>query len=140
MDSEEALVRRLEWYFRVLGYVIAKEVPVGVRSVDLYCVDANTGTTVAVEAKLHDWRGALRQARVYRLAADFTYIALPERAMTAGCLDACSEEGIGAISMPKRGRARLVLAAVPHGRQRRVLVHKALSVVGPKLGAASLYA
>jgi len=139
LGGEEALVRRLEWYFRQLGYVVAKEVPVGMRSADLYCVDTDSGTTVAVEAKLRDWRGALRQAGVYTLAADFTYIALPERAITVGCLNACSEEGIGAISVPKRGRARLALVAVQHGRQRRALVHKALCAVGPKLGAAAMY-
>jgi hypothetical protein len=137
--SEEALVRRLEWFFRELGYIVAKEVPVGMRSIDLYCVAPNTGTTIAVEAKLRDWRRALRQARVYKLAADLTYIALPEPAITQACIDACSTEGIGAIAIPRRGRARLIHHAIPSHHQQRPLVYRALSVVGPRIGTACLY-
>ena len=137
--TEEALVRRLGWLFRTLGYIVAKEVPVGTRAVDLYCVDPRTGTTIAIEAKLRDWRRALRQARVYKLAADLVYIGLPERAITEKCLMACSAEGIGTIAVPRRGRARLVRQAVLNHHQHRPLVHKALSAIGPTIGPACLY-
>ncbi len=138
--SEELLVRRLAWLFRNIGYVVAMEVPVATRLADVYCVHPGTGTTIAIEAKLRDWGRALRQAQVYKLAADFSYIALPQQAISDDCVAACSAQGIGAIGLPKRGRARLVLAATPSHHQQPVLVQRALSYVGPRIGLACLYA
>lgn len=137
--AEVALVRRLEWFFRDLGYVAAKEVPVSTRLVDLYCVDPESGTTIAVEAKLSDWRRAIRQATVYKMAADFVFIALPQRAISGECMSACTAAGIGAIAVPRRGRARFVLRAPPNRAQLRRLVHRALSFVGPRIGPASMF-
>lgn len=138
--AEELLVRRLVWLFRNIGYVVSIEVPVGTRLADVYCVHPGTGTTIAVEAKLRDWGRALRQAQVYKLAADFSYIALPQQAISDDCVAACSAQGIGVIGIPRRGRARLVLEATPSHHQQPTIVRRALSYVGPRIGLACLYA
>lgn len=55
--------------------VFAVEVPFMNRSVDL--VFYKEGKIKAIEFKLHDWKKAIKQAKVHSLGADEIYICLP---------------------------------------------------------------
>jgi hypothetical protein len=140
LDSEEKLVHRVAWQLRRSGYIVTAEVPVGMRSVDLFCVERETGTTLAVEAKLKDWRRAIRQAEAYKFAADFVYLALPEEAVSQKCLTACEKAGIGIFEVPAKGLLKRRLIGQPHDHKRNIFSHGALTAVGRKAAYAALYA
>lgn len=55
--------------------IFAVEVPFMNRSVDV--VFYKEGKIKAIEFKLHDWKKAIKQARVHSLGADEIYICLP---------------------------------------------------------------
>lgn len=115
------------------------EIPVGMRSVDLFCIERHTGTTLAIEAKLRDWRRALRQAEAYKFAADVVYLALPEQVISDPCVRACTVAGIGIMAMPKKGKVSRVLPAVPQNRKRKTLSDRALMAVGPRAAFAGMF-
>jgi hypothetical protein len=55
---------------------IKTEVPLWLRRIDIVASDPS-GRLLACEAKLRDWRRALRQAEAYQLAAHRAVVAMP---------------------------------------------------------------
>lgn len=51
--------------------------------------NARLGITIAVEAKISDWKNGIIQAQRYRLFSDYSYLALPEEIITAQRADEC---------------------------------------------------
>ncbi len=104
-------------HLRGLGYEVSAEVEIAGRWADL--VAAGPEEVVAVELKLRDWRGAVRQAIAYQLAADRSYVALPLwRAQDAyRSRHAFEKEGIGLMAVDPEGRVRTVLEAGPSPRR-----------------------
>lgn len=73
--------RETELYPPILSYfkrcpVRAEEVPFVGKSVDLVFIATN-GVVTTVEAKIANWRKALKQATVNRLGCDYAYVAVP---------------------------------------------------------------
>lgn len=94
---EEDLTVVCKAYWQRLGYYVVEEVPIYVKIADLFCIDAVTGTRVAVEVKVSDWRSALQQARAYQFGAHFVYIALPAAVASAVAVDLLERDGIGLL-------------------------------------------
>ncbi len=80
--------------------------------IDLYCRDED-GNSVAVEAKVRDWKRALRQAQLVRNSAHRIYVAVwapyVHRALTEPARAAFEEAGIGLLSV--NGHSEAVIEA-----------------------------
>lgn len=72
--------------------------------------NARLGITVAVEAKISDWKNGLVQAQRYLLFSDYSYLALPEKNIKLVDLDSLKAVGIGLLSV-KEGEVEEVLPA-----------------------------
>ncbi len=114
---ERDLAPPVATHFLDLGYDVAAEVEIAGRWADL--VAAGSEDVVAVELKLRDWRGAVRQAMAYQLAADRAFVALPLwRAQEAfRSRHAFEREGIGLLAVDPGGGVRTVLAPGPSPRR-----------------------
>ena len=88
-------------------YNVFREVPLGSRRIDLCAVDSRE-RIAAVELKLRDLKGLLRQASTCRLAADLVYVAIPADQVRRLDVDLVREMGIGILSVGP-GRATVVL-------------------------------
>ena len=92
------------------------EVPYFGKRVDLVLTGPGSSTLVAVEIKLRNWQGALKQAAINQLFAHFSYVALPEarvRALRSEQRDAFNQHHVGLISVGHR--ATVVIPAVRNG-------------------------
>ena len=72
---------------------ICCEVPSLGRSIDLVLM--RDGVLIAIEFKLRDWRRGIRQARDYRLGADFSYICMPCRKVSEEMKEEFINAGVG---------------------------------------------
>jgi len=88
----QAAYRRLRQCDSVL---VCSPAPLLGRCVDLAYVASGAVTTV--EFKLRDWRRAIRQARDHRLAADYAFICMPERQVSAQMLSALDDADVGLL-------------------------------------------
>lgn len=61
--------------------------------------NARLGITVAVEAKISDWKNGLVQAQRYLLFSDYSYLALPEKNIKLVDIELLKEVGIGLLSI-----------------------------------------
>lgn len=95
-NSERALALAVvSWLEKSADIILSCEAPVLGRSVDVaLCVADELHT---IELKLHDWRQALRQAVDHQLAADFSYICMPQRRVTPAMRSAFADTGIGLL-------------------------------------------
>lgn len=59
----------------------------------------NLGTTISIEAKLKDWRGACLQAQRYLCFSDYSYVALPSETIRNVDLSIFEDAGIGLLSI-----------------------------------------
>lgn len=72
--------------------------------------NARLGITVAVEAKISDWKNGLIQAQRYRLFSDYSYLALPEENIRFVDMEKVKEFGIGLLAV-KEGSMQEIVAA-----------------------------
>lgn len=72
--------------------------------------NARLGITIAVEAKISDWKNGLVQAQRYLLFSDYSYLALPEKNIKHVDIELVKEVGIGLLSI-KDGELEEILAA-----------------------------
>jgi len=103
---EEDLRPIVDHYFRGRGFRTYSEVFLLERWIDLLAV---RDEVVAVELKIRDWRQAVKQATMYQLAADYTFVAMPwANAFTANRhRGAFEDDGVGLLAV--RGDAVRVL-------------------------------
>lgn len=78
---ETALLDPVEAHFNSKEYLHYHEVPLGWRRIDLVCVGVDYEPWIAVELKVSDWWGALKQASLNHLIADRSYVALWHRSV-----------------------------------------------------------
>ncbi len=79
----------------------------------------------AIELKVRDWRGALRQAVAYQLAADYSLVALPWRPSLTAYRHRywLEKEGVGLLAVdPSRGLVRILIEPEPSGRKMPTLM------------------
>jgi hypothetical protein len=92
------------------------EVPYFGKRVDLVLASSSLNILHAIEIKLRDWQGALKQAAINQLFAHFSYAALPEariRTLRPEQWDAFRRYHVGLISVGDT--ATVVIPAVPNG-------------------------
>jgi hypothetical protein len=61
--------------------------------------NARLGITIAVEAKISDWKNGLVQAQRYLLFSDYSYLALPERNIKLVDTNLLRDAGIGLLAI-----------------------------------------
>lgn len=96
------------------GYAVLDEVRIGGRRADLVGIG---DAVAAVELKLRDWGGALRQAMAYQLGADFAWVAMPldSAARALRFRDRFEREGVGLLGVV-HGECRELVPARPSPR------------------------
>lgn len=72
--------------------------------------NARLGITVAVEAKISDWKNGLVQAQRYLLFSDYSYLALPEKNIKLVDTNLLKEVGIGLLSIKDGGLEEIIAA------------------------------
>ena len=77
--KEEDLLDPLKRSFKRKGFKVRTEVPILGSVIDIYCYNPKTRKTIAIEAKIKNWKEALDQALFYRYCAESVYIAMPKR-------------------------------------------------------------
>lgn len=90
-----------KYVFRLAGMslvAIKDEVVRAINSIK----NARLGITVAVEAKISDWKNGIVQAQRYLLFSDYSYLALPEKNVKLVDLDLLKTVGIGLLSVKER--------------------------------------
>jgi hypothetical protein len=75
------------------GYEVFKEVPLYNRSI--HAVLLKGEELITVEFKIKDWRRAVRQIKTHLLAADYSYLCMPEKKIPAELIDILSKIGAG---------------------------------------------
>jgi len=83
-----------------------EEVPVGIWSrnnkrIDMVALNSldNNGTVIAVEAKISDWKTAVKQAFRNLFSVDFSYVAVPEARASRIDTVVFKEAGIGLLAV-----------------------------------------
>src|SRR2546426_965852 len=114
---ERDLARPVAGHFAALGYRVFAEVGIAGRYADL--VAYSSEELVAIELKLEDWKGALRQGMAYQLGTNRAFVAMP----LARVQDvwrhrgAFEREGVGLLAIDAAGCVRRVLQAEFQARQ-----------------------
>lgn len=121
---ERWLTPHVRTYLRSQGFTRSTtELPFFDRRIDVYAYSRKHDRTVAVELKLEKWRGALRQALIYQLCAEFVFVAMPLDAIASVELQQLRAHGVGLLSVSSRGSCSEILPALPSavlsGRFRR---------------------
>ena len=75
--SELQLQEAVAAYLVRHGFIVMSEMQFFSKRIDLFAVDRDSLTTIAVEIKIRDWKRALFQARTYLVCADHVFVALP---------------------------------------------------------------
>jgi len=79
------------------------------KRIDLVGVIPRSGTVVAIEAKVKDWRQGLQQALPYRLCSHKTYLAISTRYLHRVDRGMFGKFGVGLIAVD--GSARVEISA-----------------------------
>lgn len=82
----------------------AESVPLGAKLVDLAMMSKSSNRVIAIEAKVKDWKRALRQALNYQLAADESYVAISKNHAGSIDQDRFRRLGIGLIVIDLEAR------------------------------------
>ena len=99
------------------------------RGIDVYGIKNNRPrATYAVELKLTDWRKALRQAAIYQLCSDFSYVALPARTLRQIDPEPFKASGIGVMIVRPDDSVGVIIEAAKSTEQRSYYSKKYLSL------------
>lgn len=96
---ERDIVQAIESYFVDRGMYVVTELPFLQRRVDLVAYSPSSSAVQAVEAKVKNWRAAVKQAISCLLFADEVYIALPEEFVHRVEAGVVQEFGLGLIEV-----------------------------------------
>jgi hypothetical protein len=96
------MIKEKELYPQILelfdeDYFSAENIPLGPKVIDLALISKSSGKVIAIEAKVKDWKRALRQALNYQLAADESYVAISRKHSNAIDHDRFKKLGVGLI-------------------------------------------
>jgi hypothetical protein len=93
------------------GFEVRTEVPILARRADVLGVRPDG--LAAVEMKMRDWSGALRQAMAYQVAADWAWVAMPLAAASRAYRQRWyfEEEKVGLLAVDDGGHVRVPIPA-----------------------------
>ena len=97
--SERQLQEAVAEHFRKQGYVVMPEMQFFTKRIDLYAVHRVSLATVAIETKIHDWKRALFQARIYLLCADRVFVAMPSSLAHNIAAEGFSRDAVGLLAI-----------------------------------------
>lgn len=108
---ERQLLQPVTKFLRELGCkVVVPELDFFDRGIDLYAVRTRPkALTYAIELKLYDWQKALRQAAIYQLCCDFSYVALPMSKAVRVDTAVFEQSGIGLLGVENGGSVSVLL-------------------------------
>jgi hypothetical protein len=115
---ETELLEPVSAWLEASGFDVRVEVPILHRIADI--LGSRADQVTAVELKMHDWRGALRQAMAYQLAADRVWVAMPLVAASSAYRSRWrfEEERVGLLAIDDHGGVRV---PIPAGDSPRLL-------------------
>jgi hypothetical protein len=115
---ETELVEPVATWLEASGFDVRVEVPILGRRADI--LGSRTDEVAAVELKMYDWRGALRQALAYQLAADRAWVAMPLAAASRAYRSRWKfeVEKVGLLAIDDQGGVRV---PIPAGESPRLL-------------------
>ncbi len=96
---EAAISAAVQQFMELRGYEAVLEFPILGKIADICGWHPTHRCLVAVECKERDWGRAIYQARRYQAATDWSYVAVPDQAVTAKLSQACEIYGLGLISV-----------------------------------------
>lgn len=111
------MVRERELYSPILSlfgeeFSSAENIPLGPKLIDLVLMQKTSEKVIAVEAKVKDWRRALRQAINYQLAADESYVAISKKHANSIDCGKFERTGVGLIVIDlDSGKADIAIPA-----------------------------
>ncbi len=108
-SRETQVTWRVRRYLIDIGYRVRSEIPFMSKRIDLVGVIPRSGTVVAIEAKVKDWRQGLQQALPYRLCSHKTYLAISTRYLHRVDRGMFGKFGVGLIAVD--GSARVEISA-----------------------------
>jgi hypothetical protein len=113
-------------YLRDLGCeAVVAELPFFDRGIDIYAVKRGPrASAYAVELKIRDWQKALRQAAIYQLCCDYSYVALPPNAACRVDIELFKQCGIGLLSVERDESVTVILKAKKSIEQRAYYIRK----------------
>jgi len=94
---ESTLVERIERHFEGGPLKVFREVPFLHRRIDLVAFDESRDRVITIEAKIKNWRVAVRQAQICLLCSDEVYMAIPEESLKRVNKALLTAQGIGLI-------------------------------------------
>jgi hypothetical protein len=97
MVFENIMVPKVSEYFKNMGYQTFTEVPIMRKKVDLVAFDNKN--SIAVELKVKDWHRALRQAAIYKVLADYAYVAIWHEYLHRVNIEQFKQLGVGIIEV-----------------------------------------
>ena len=97
-SSESEVVRRVVAHLMGDGYRVRTEVPNMAQSADI--VATRNRYVMFIEAKVNDWRRALRQCRSHELVADYICIAVGLSTVTSLLRSEMEQAGYGLLHCP----------------------------------------
>lgn len=112
-DIEEEFrfgIEKVKQYVFTLAKLSLVEVKKTIIRIIRKILSVNLGTTISIEAKLKDWKGACLQAERYLYFSDFSYVALPERTIKNVDTSVFLKAGIGLLSVERNKIAEIIPA------------------------------
>ncbi len=113
---EAELLEPVSGWLEDTGFEVRTEVPILGRRADL--LGLRQDGLAAVEMKMRDWSGALRQAIAYQVAADWAWVAMPLAAASRAYRQRWKFEAekVGLLVVDDGGRVRVPIPAGPSPR------------------------
>ena len=96
---EKNVVDQIEQHLSANYTMVFREVPFLQRHVDIVGYDESSGRIIAIEAKIKNWREAVKQARTCLFFTDEVFIAMPKEFVHRVDLEILENYGIGLISV-----------------------------------------
>lgn len=74
--KEQTLENGLARYYRAINFGVRKQVWLSQKRIDIVLVEKDSKEIVAIEVKIHDWKTAIRQANLNKIACHKSYVAI----------------------------------------------------------------
>jgi len=100
-------------YYESLGYDVTTEVPNMNQYVDIVAI--KDGLMTCIEAKLRDWKRAVKQCEPHVFVSDYIYIVIGTKIVSTGLIESAKEKGYGVIHCSMwDGKIKMVLESIKH--------------------------
>lgn len=117
-------------YLMRQGFIVMLETQFFSKRIDLFAVNRDTLTTIAIETKIHNWKRASFQARTYLMCADHVFVALPSRLAHKVARKNFDRENMGLLAVqtfetpPKTWDISIVIPAPESSYKKKIYVDR----------------